>query len=145
MSEHVLVPVDGSEPSFAAVRHAARHHPGVTVTVLHVVDPSEGVLGEADTAFYSRVTIENAMDRGHQMCERARELMAEEATDGPRQVDEHVEIGRPAETILDFAADHDVDHIVMGSAGRSDVSRLLLGSVAETVVRRASIPVTIVR
>jgi nucleotide-binding universal stress UspA family protein len=44
-----------------------------------------------------------------------------------------------------LAEDHDVDGIVMGSHGRSGISRVLLGSVAETAVRRAPCPVTIVR
>ncbi|KAA9404738.1 universal stress protein, partial [Haloarcula hispanica] len=40
--------------------------------------------------------------------------------------------------------DHDVNQIVMGSHGRSGIDRALLGSVAETVTRRARIPVTII-
>jgi nucleotide-binding universal stress UspA family protein len=41
--------------------------------------------------------------------------------------------------------EHDVDHVVMGSNGRRGVSRLVLGSVAERVVRGAPVPVTVVR
>jgi len=44
-----------------------------------------------------------------------------------------------------MAPSHDVDHVVMGSRGRSGVGRVLFGSVAEAVTRRASVPVTIVR
>ena len=53
--------------------------------------------------------------------------------------------GKPAREIVSYAEKGDVDHIVMGSRGRSGLSRLLLGSVAETVVRRAPTPVTVVR
>jgi nucleotide-binding universal stress UspA family protein len=55
------------------------------------------------------------------------------------------EIGRPSRAIVEYAEEHDIDHIVMGSHGRSGVTRILLGSVAETVVRRSPVPVTIVR
>jgi nucleotide-binding universal stress UspA family protein len=46
---------------------------------------------------------------------------------------------------VDYAAEHDIDHIVVGSHGRTGASRILLGSVAETVARRSPVPVTIVR
>jgi nucleotide-binding universal stress UspA family protein len=55
------------------------------------------------------------------------------------------EVGHPARTIVEYAADETVGHVVIGSHGRVGVSRLLLGSVAEKVVRRSSVPVTVVR
>jgi len=51
----------------------------------------------------------------------------------------------PANAILEYAADHGIDFIVMGTHGRSMVAHLLLGSVTETVVRSASCPVLTVR
>ncbi|MEL7156645.1 MAG: universal stress protein [Actinomycetota bacterium] len=51
----------------------------------------------------------------------------------------------PAEGILAAADDHDVDLIAIGSHGRTGLSRVLLGSVAERIARQASIPVVIVR
>lgn len=45
--------------------------------------------------------------------------------------------GRPAPAIVEYAIRHDIDMIVMGTHGRTGVSRALLGSVAEAVVRRA--------
>ncbi len=52
--------------------------------------------------------------------------------------------GPAARSIVEFADEHDVDGIIIGSHGRSGVSRVLLGSVAERVVRRATPPVTVV-
>jgi nucleotide-binding universal stress UspA family protein len=49
--------------------------------------------------------------------------------------------GRPAREIVDYTAQHDIDLVVMGTHGRTGVSRALLGSVAEAVVRRAPCPV----
>ena len=53
--------------------------------------------------------------------------------------------GDPARTIVDYADDEAVDLVVMGSHGRSLVSRALIGDTAFPVVRRASVPVTLVR
>ena len=50
-----------------------------------------------------------------------------------------------AEAIVAYAEAHGYDHIVMGSAGRTGLNRLMLGSVAQSVVAKAHCPVTIVR
>lgn len=64
-----------------------------------------------------------------------------------RQVETAVETGQPAETILQYVTDHDVEQVVMGSHGRPQIASLqrLLGTVAITVVIKASVPVTVVR
>jgi nucleotide-binding universal stress UspA family protein len=54
------------------------------------------------------------------------------------------EVGRPGKKILAYADDNDVDQIVIGSHGRSGLDQALLGSVAETVTRRAQIPVAVI-
>jgi len=54
-------------------------------------------------------------------------------------------VATPCDGILAYAAKHDVDLIVMGTHGRSGVSHMLLGSIAERVVRRAPCPVLTVR
>lgn len=56
-----------------------------------------------------------------------------------------VGIGPPADAILDAAAQHSAELIVVGTHGRSGFRRLTLGSVAESVVRRASCSVLVVR
>jgi nucleotide-binding universal stress UspA family protein len=53
--------------------------------------------------------------------------------------------GSPAEKILDFADEQDVDMIVVGSHGRGEFERFAIGSVSEKVVRHAKVPVLIVR
>jgi nucleotide-binding universal stress UspA family protein len=53
--------------------------------------------------------------------------------------------GNPAEKILDFADKHDIDMIVVGSLGKSEIERFVLGSVSEKVVRHAKVPVLVVR
>jgi len=50
----------------------------------------------------------------------------------------------PAEKILDFAEKQDVDMIVVGSSGKTDAERFVLGSASEKVVRNAKVPVLVV-
>ena len=56
-------------------------------------------------------------------------------------VERHLLTGAPALAILDFAEKQSVDLIVLGSHGRSGLSRILVGSIAEQVVRHAKCPV----
>jgi len=146
MSDHVLVPLDTSPLSQQALDYAlaAFADEGTEFTVLHVLDYVEAGY-DADLDFagpgYLRDWHENAQQRAERLFEEAH-ATADEYAVTLRTETEH---GRPARTIVEFAGDHGVDHIVMGSHGRSGVSRLLLGSVAELVLRRAPCPVTVVR
>ncbi|HUL62234.1 MAG TPA: universal stress protein [Methanocella sp.] len=60
-------------------------------------------------------------------------------------VETHVLEGNPALEITKFAKDHDCDLIVVGTLGKSGIDRLLLGSVAEKVVRIAPCPVLVIK
>lgn len=134
MAETILVPVDGSESAWTALEYAGEHHDDGSIVVLHVVDPSEGDYVEPTDD--SRPT-----ERSTELLETSHERAATRGVD----VETDTTTGSPADAILEYAADNGIDHIVMGSRGRSGLSRLLLGSVAETVVRRSSIPVTVAR
>jgi len=67
------------------------------------------------------------------------------AADSDADLETERTVGDPAREIVDYAEDHEIDQIVMGSHGRTGATRLLLGSVAELVVRRSPVPVTVVR
>ena len=144
MTEHVLVPFDGSPLSRAALERVVTTQPDAAVTVLNVVDPV-CVVYESETR--GLPDAETWFDRARAGAE---ELLAEAVTlaadlDPGREVDTAVEVGSPARTILEYVDDHDVDHVVMGSHGRSGVPRLVFGSVAERVMRNSPVPVTVVR
>lgn len=145
MTEHVLIPIDGSEMSFDAFEFAIDHHPEAKLTVIHVVSPTEGLVGSGDAMAVNQQAIDSAVKRGEEFGERARDILQEADSLEGRSFETAVQIGRPAATIVEYAEDNDVDHIVMGSHGRSGLTRVLMGSVAETVVRRAPVPVTVVR
>jgi nucleotide-binding universal stress UspA family protein len=61
------------------------------------------------------------------------------------EVESRVLRGHPAEKIVTFAEDNNIDMIIMGSLGKSGYERVLLGSVSEKVIRHAKIPVLVVR
>ncbi|QCW01795.1 universal stress protein [Natrinema pallidum] len=130
MSRHVLVPMDDSEPAQAALEHALEWVPADRVTVVHAVDDLEtdyggGVAGDDEPAFFADV----------------RDTAA--AYDGTLEMGV-IEGSGVADAILEYVTEADVDAIVMGSEGKTGVSRVVLGSVAEAVTRRAELPVTIV-
>ena len=145
MGAHILVPLDGSNPSWEALDHAAAGADGDRITVLHVVDPAEGIYAGAEGSYYDAQGFERALERGEELGERARDRLAEDGALDRLDLETTVETGKAARTIVRYADEHEVDRIVIGSHGRSGVSRILLGSVAETVVRRAPCPVTVVR
>ena len=141
---HVLVALDDSEPGWDALDHALSTFEEADVTIMHVVDPVNSVYGDMEGGYFDESMLENAMETGRDVLDRAAER-AEEAGFHEQSVETVLETGRPARELVTFANENDVDHVVIGSHGRKGVSRVLLGSVAESVTRRADIPVTIVR
>jgi nucleotide-binding universal stress UspA family protein len=137
----VLIPLDGSEPSERALDHALETAPDAEVTLLTVIDPSSGFGAGAGTPGAAEVWYESQKEQTESRLEEASETIETRGMVSKTVV----ETGRPAATIVEYAENHDIDQIIMGSHGRKGVSRLLLGSVAESVVRRAPVPVTVVR
>jgi len=138
---HLLVPMDDSEQARRALEHVLETFPDAKITLLTVIDPTVGFSSGIGAPASAEVWYESAKERAESRLEDARERAAEAGVEVATDID----TGRPARTIVDYAEEHDVDGIVMGSHGRDGVARVLLGSVAETVVRRSPIPVTIVR
>ncbi len=56
-----------------------------------------------------------------------------------------IEVGQPSDVIVEYAEEEGIDHIVMGSHGRSGLSKIVVGSVAESVIRDSQASVTIAR
>lgn len=137
-----LVPLDGSEQSTDALEYALEHFDDSTVVCLNVIDPIEaGYTAQASVPGYSREWFEQAQDSAEHLFSEARDLAETYGV----EIETDTDVGRPSRTIVDYADEHDIDNIVMGSHGREGVSRILLGSVAEAVMRRSTVPVTIVR
>jgi nucleotide-binding universal stress UspA family protein len=137
MPDRILLPYDGSPSADEALDQARDLFPAASVVVLTVVDPSEASYTDDGTGFPDGWQ-DDALDSAAETLDEAREHVDAE-------VETHSEIGNPSQTIIEFVEEREIDHVVMGSNGRTGVARLLLGSVAETVVRRSPVPVTVIR
>lgn len=144
MDKHVLVPLDGSEQADHAFEHVLEEFPGATVTLLHVINPARaGYAAQAGIPSFSEEWYENAEAEAEELFDDATTRAREHGFEGSIETD--TEIGNPSRVVVEYAEENDADHIVMGSHGREGITRVLLGSVAETVVRRSPVPVTVVR
>ncbi|ELZ43255.1 UspA domain protein [Halorubrum saccharovorum DSM 1137] len=139
--DRILVPTDGSAEGKRAVAHAldlASVH-GADVHALYVVD----------TASYAGMPMESSWEGvGDLLRDDAKEAVAEVeslAAETELGVETAVAEGSPSKEIIRYAEGNDCDLIVMGTHGRGGIDRLLLGSVAEKVVRGSSVPVLTVR
>jgi len=142
MERTILVPVDGSEQAFDAATFAVEEYPGADLVLLHVINPTEaGYSAQASIPSFSEEWYDRAKERAEELFEEVRT----EATEAGVAVETDTVVGKPARAIVEYADEHDIDQIVMGSHGRSGVTRILLGSVAESVVRESQVPVTVAR
>ena len=141
----ILVPMDFSEASKEAAKYAfsLADRYGAELHAVHVVEDIAPSLPEA--ARHMASFPEDYTAQARELAEK--QLAAELPSDlaGGREVVQVIKVGAPLVHILDYAAENNVDLIVMGTHGRTGLSRFLIGSVAERVVRHAPCPVLIIR
>ncbi|WIV68367.1 universal stress protein [Natrialbaceae archaeon AArc-T1-2] len=156
MSMTILVPTEGSPLSQKALEVALSDYPDADLVVLHVMDPIGSGLSLIDVM---RPTFDDGAPAGsvspeywrewHEQAERKAEAVFENARETAAEHDLSaetvLEFGEPDDVILEYAEENEVDRIVMGSHCRTGAERFLLGSVAERVVKRAPVPVMVVR
>ncbi|MCC6751068.1 MAG: universal stress protein [Deltaproteobacteria bacterium] len=139
----ILVPVDFSDASSAAVTYAAflarRFEAGIVL--LHVWEPPHLLVPEVVLAPPEGPPQTLAEFATAHADRQMTELVAELGAELRGRVQVMVEVGHPATRIVEVARRASSDLIVMGTHGRHGLSRLLLGSVAQNVVRRAPCPV----
>lgn len=137
----IVVPVDFSERSRAALNYAltlARSF-GASLVVLHVLDPIL-VSGRLESARLRQLKNSSRTEATEQLQALGREL----AHTGVR-TRLFLRQGAAANIILTFAAAKKADLIIMSSQGRTGFDRMMIGSVAERVVRHATCSVLVVR
>jgi nucleotide-binding universal stress UspA family protein len=134
----ILVAVDLSVASDALVRFAARlaAHGDGELIAMHVYS-------EAD-AHTARQEAGLSLDRFLDHVRGELGYLLARAGAGARPARIVIAEGAPVDAIVDRASQDDVDMIIVGTHGRTGISRLLLGSVAEGVLRRAPCPVVVV-
>jgi len=143
--KNILVATDFSEPSDAALaygRELARTF-GARLTVLHVADNIAARAYGADGIVFVEPDLQEELEA---MARKnlARLLAGDEGVD-IRSEPVVVSASSPAVAIVHYAREQTVDLIVMGTHGRGAMAHLLMGSVAERVVRTAPCPVLTVR
>lgn len=146
----ILCPTDFSDRSLEAVRVGVElaGEFGARLDLLYAVPPvpaSQALLssdsGSAVTAFDVKGYSEH-LKRSHEA--GLQEIIDREIA-GPLEAGRAVLFGRAAEQIVGYARDNDIDLVVIATHGRSGLRKVLLGSVAEQVCRRAECPVLTIR
>ena len=137
--QKILIPTDGSEYTKAAIATGLNMAKliGAEVTAMYVVDQTSFINFPMDSAIVSIYSL---------LEEEGKEAVEYVVNEGKKlgvKVVSRVEEGSPVKRIVEASKEHDI--IVMGTLGRTGMSKLLLGSVAERVVRHAICPVMVVR
>ena len=142
MYKRILVPVDGSETSNKAVVAALQQarESGGRVRVVHALDELAYVTGFE----YSGDVLKVARDYAAKVLDDALAMARSAGVPADTKLIE-VPGGRLGEVVADEARSWEADLVVVGTHGRRGVSRVLLGSGAEQVIRLAPVPVLAVR
>jgi nucleotide-binding universal stress UspA family protein len=142
--QHVLIPLDGSALAEAIVKHAVGLGTlmNAEYTLLQAIDP---LIGEHTVPPYgvgiSRAAFEEVRAEAQGYLERvAGQLRARSV-----QVQTQLVVAEPAAAILEYAREHAVDLIAIATHGRGGLGRVLLGSVADAVLRGAGAPILLYR
>ena len=138
--QHIVVPIDFSESSRHAVEQAGdiASRTGARVTLLHVLELPAIYRGQPPATYVQDVD-RRASDQLDEWAD-----VVEQKTRS--RVERLVRTGAPAAQALALVAeDHSIDLVVVGSHGRTGMKRIVLGSVAEKLVRHSGLPVLVAR
>jgi nucleotide-binding universal stress UspA family protein len=141
MVDQILVPMDGSEQAERALEFALEQHPEADVTVLHAYGMGDAAVAQGAVVVMTDEVEAAAEEHAEEIFDRAREIAADAGHEGTLET--VAEEGDPETVVPEHAADADI--VYVGSHGREGAARVLLGSVAEQVVRRSPSPVMVVK
>lgn len=138
--DSILIATDGSETGNLAVRK------GLDIARINISKVT--ALFVFDTEYYVSATgnvpsAEDINSLSNKVSKDAMDYVLKEAAERGIEVVSKIAVGHPAEAIVEESAEHSL--VICGSVGRTSVSRVLLGSVAEKVARMAACPVLICR
>ena len=147
MFTKILVPVDGSETSWRALRQAVElgvKFAGSEIIVLTVIQPYNNAALLAVPLDHNVISQSNAdMERiGNEVLKQAREIVG---PNYPGKVSFEMEVGHPSERILAVTKESGADAIIIGSRGLSGIAEFFLGSVSSKISQYANVPVLIVK
>jgi nucleotide-binding universal stress UspA family protein len=148
MARQILVPLDGSPLGNKALSVALDDYPDAEIHLLHVVDPTEPGYSYVSLGVDAYDTPQHGSEEWYDLAEEyAAELFdkAREESDEDVGLSTETRVGRPSREIVNYVEDNDIEHIILGSHGRDRESRSLVGSVAEGVIFRSPVRVTLVK
>ena len=136
----ILCPVDFSDASRKAVQYAREFAAGIgaTVHLMNVVEPRP----MAVDITLNYVPLEEDLEKA---AAEDLKVILDELIQAGLKAECSIDFGNPSDAILEKADALDVNLVIMGSHGKKGLSRFIMGSVAETVVRKANCPVLIVK
>ncbi|MBV8490656.1 MAG: universal stress protein [Candidatus Eremiobacteraeota bacterium] len=142
MSDTVLVPIDGSEASSKALDSAVALARAVNgkIALCHVVNVTKAAMLTYGNPQFVAECLNALRDDGRSLLDATCETLRATFP----SVETYLFQGNPQEEIVRAASELRAGWIVMGSHGRSGLGRALLGSVAEGVLRHATVPLLIV-
>jgi nucleotide-binding universal stress UspA family protein len=138
MYDRILVPTDGSPSMQSVVDHA------MALAAVH--DAELHGLYVVDTGSFATLPVETGWEGVTEMLTEEGEMALSDFEEmvGGEPVETAVRDGNPSREIVEYIDEHGCDSVVMGTHGRAGIDRLLLGSVAERVVRASPVPVVTV-
>jgi glycine betaine transporter len=154
MYEKIMVPLDGSRFSNRALQYAVDLAPRYDAALLlvEVIEPATIIPAVDPTGMSSTVTtkytIETAVEQDKMNLSRAKRYLAGKVRDLKNKgisAEYRALQGEPADEIIKLGRKEKVDLIVMATHGRSGFRRAIMGSVADTVIRKSGDPVLVVR
>ena len=141
MYKKILVPLDreaGAEVALPVAADLAKSD-GTVIRLMYVAPTPSAIVAEGRVIAYADQESDRLQHLGMVYLREAAHQLA------GLPVGYAVRFGEPAEEILEEAREFGADLVVMATHGRSGVARLMLGSVAEAVLRRSEVPVVLVR
>ena len=143
--QHILVPVDGSEISFSAVKKAAQVAKAFNCPLTLISLVAENPFTDADF-YYSAAIMKDYFIQAYENAEKsiaeAVEIAKQQGVDANNQI---VKGTVSAESIILAAEQLKADLIVMGSHGRKGFQKMILGSFAHDILNKTDLPVLIVK
>lgn len=140
--QNIVVPIDFSEASTRAAQYAAAlaRRLDASLHLVHVIEPTELAGGALEFFGGPPAALLDQL-----YWAKRSQLVAIGTSLGNVSVTSEVRHGTPADSIKNAAIDYGADLVIMSTHGRSGLSHLLMGSVAEQVIRTARCPVLVVR
>lgn len=138
---NVLVPTDGSANAAHAIDYALRLAQCGLVSDVHLVTAQPPVDSAVSTFVGKKAVAGYHFDEGMKALAPAKAKL--EAANIRHQI--HIGVGQPADVITGFCHELGCDVIIVGSHGRTGAAAVILGSVAQAVIAKSKVPVTLVK